>query len=88
MSQGNNPESYFVFVDGSCIIEIEINAGSMEENRVVEEMSIRFAVTNPIDTFQKAKSKWIPISLVVGSASVAFVVDAGRQNDKLPGNTV
>ncbi|MNO24960.1 hypothetical protein D3C76_147910 [compost metagenome] len=54
MSQGSDPECYFVFADGSCIIEIEIDAGSIEANRVVEEISIRFAVTNPIDTFQKA----------------------------------
>jgi hypothetical protein len=54
MSQGSNPKCYFFYSDNSCIIEIEINAGLLEENEVVEEISVRFAVTNPIETFQKA----------------------------------
>lgn len=54
MSQGSNSKCYYFYTDNSCIIEIEINAGLVEDNGDAEEISVRFAVTNPIDTFQKA----------------------------------
>lgn len=46
-----NPRCYFCFTDGNCIIEIEVNNGELSE--IIEEISIRFAVSNPKDTFDK-----------------------------------
>ncbi|RJG26625.1 hypothetical protein [Paenibacillus thiaminolyticus] len=53
ISNSSQPECYYFYNDSVCIIEIEINSGIIE-NDGVEELSIRFAVTNPIGTFQKA----------------------------------
>ncbi|WP_336103895.1 hypothetical protein [Paenibacillus phytohabitans] len=42
---------YYTLDDGSCIIELEMNCGELAEQ--VEEISIRFAVSNPIETYEK-----------------------------------
>lgn len=47
-----SPRCYYFFDDGNCIIEIEINCGEFSD--WIEEISIRFAVSNPIETFEKS----------------------------------
>jgi hypothetical protein len=46
-----SPRCYYTLDDGNCIIEIEMNCGELAEQ--VEEISIRFAVSNPIETYEK-----------------------------------
>lgn len=46
-------ECYYAYSDVKSIIEIEINAGLVEEEGV-EEISLRFAVTSNGETFEKA----------------------------------
>ncbi|AIQ59475.1 hypothetical protein [Paenibacillus borealis] len=46
-----SPQCYYTLDDDNCIIEIEMNCGELAEQ--VEEISIRFAVSNPIETYEK-----------------------------------
>jgi len=48
VSDNGNSECYYYYFDSICIIEIEVIAGLIEDEGV-EEISIRFAVTNPVD---------------------------------------
>ncbi len=51
-SKDDNAECYYFYSDSTCIIELEVNAGIIED-KGVEEISVRFAVINPVDTFNK-----------------------------------
>lgn len=49
---GDSDECYFEYYDGDCIIEFEINAGYLA--MYVDEISVRYSLLNPIDTYDKA----------------------------------
>lgn len=46
-----SPQCYYSLNDGNCLIEIEINCGELSER--IEEISVRFAVSNSIETYEK-----------------------------------
>lgn len=45
-------ECYYAYNDGQSIIEFEINCGEFEKE--IQEISVRFALCNPVGTYEKA----------------------------------
>lgn len=50
---GSKSECYYAYSDANSIVEIELNAGKVEEEGVAE-ISVRFAVTSNEETFEVA----------------------------------